>query len=266
MALELWQGYPIIDERSDIDYAFRFGERGLVERDFSVDPIEMGDAPNTMTLYSESEWDALFEQQEEQESSLSHIYERAGWEPLNQNPAPYCWAHSVVHLMMLLRMRDNLPHVPLSAFSVAATIKKGAMQGGWCGLSMKFIREFGVMPQSIWPQQDANYRKYDQPENWKAALQYRPRDTWFDTSASVYSQKMALQQMATALFNNQPCAHDNMTWAHSVAILRMVRIEKGSWGLMCLNSWPGWGKRGQAILRGNFQRIDGAVGIRTTEM
>lgn len=267
MTLEFWNGIPIFDDSTDPDLLFapQFG-RGLVERDFELDPIEMRDAPRAMELIPRSEWDARFEEQERQQSGLDHIYLRAGWPHLDQGSHGYCWSHSVTHAIMIARQRDNQPYVPLSAFAIAATIKSGRNEGGWCGLAMKFARERGIPSQSLWPQGRADFRTFDKPEVWANALLHRPDEDWFDVSAAVHGQRLSEEQMATSLFLNQPCAHDNMAWAHSVAVLRWVRVEAGSFCPLILNSWRGWGNKGLGILRGRYARIDGACGVRTVRI
>ena len=83
---------------------------------------------------------------------------------------------------------------------------------------------------------------------------------------STTSSELSEEQMATSLFLGQPCAHDNMAWAHSVAVLRWVRVEAGSFCPLILNSWKNWGNKGLGILRGRYARIDGACGVRTVRI
>jgi len=47
-----------------------------------------------------------------------------------------------------------------------------------------------------------------------------------------------------------------------VCQVRWVRIERGSWGPLILNSWKGWGRHGLAVLRGRQAVADGAIAIR----
>ncbi len=142
---------PIIDTESnafnDVLYP-KDATFGLVPRDYSTDPEEMFSPPSDMQLIPESEWDARFDEQEELKSSLEHIYlSGPNGEPafptLDQNGHGYCWAYSVGHAIMIDRLRRNLPLVRLNPHSVAAIIKRGRDEGGWCGLSAKFARENG---------------------------------------------------------------------------------------------------------------------------
>lgn len=129
---------------------------GCVERDFGVDPVAVGDSPNGMKLYDPSEWDAVFDEQEETESSLEHIYLDGGkpaFPLLDQNGHGYCWSYSVGHCIMLDRMKRNYPPIRVNPHATAAIIKRGRDEGGWCGLSCKFGREHGYAIEGTGPGQ-----------------------------------------------------------------------------------------------------------------
>lgn len=239
--------------------------RGLVPRDFTIDPPEMFDPPSNIPLIPRSEWDARIEEQDRLQSSLEHI--RGTIESLDQGNVGYCWAHSTAHCVTLIRARDNQPYVPLSAYAVAATIKQGRDEGGWCGLSAKFLRERGIPSQALWPQGDRDYRKYDRPEIWQDAARRKVTEEWIDLTRSVYDQNLTFDQVATCLLLNIPCALDFNHWSHSVCGLRLVRVEAGSYGIKIWNSWSdGWGERGMAVLRGQKAIPDGAVALRVSGM
>lgn len=256
-------GDVLIDDDAPPDVAFdpRFA-RGLVPRDYSEHPREMFAPPAEIALVPRSEWDARIDEQEEQKSSLEHLYLRAGWENLDQGQVGYCWAHSTVHSVMLARTRDNQPFVPLSAYAVAATIKGGRDEGGWCGLSAKFVRDRGVPSQAFWPQGDRGVRARDRPEVWENAGLHKITEDWVDLTRDVYDQSLSFDQVATCLLQNVPCPVDFNWWAHSVCAVRLVRVEAGSYGLLILNSWKNWGRRGLGVLRGRNAIPDGALATR----
>lgn len=256
----------IIDDSTGTDVTHPLGMgRGLVPRDYSVDPVEMFAAPSEIPLIPRSEWDARIQEQEAQQSSLEHI--RGNIPSLDQGPVGYCWAHSTTHTAMLHRAVANLPYVPLSAYAVAATIKKGADEGGWCGLSAKFARERGIPSQAIWPQGDRHYQTHDNPETWANAALHKITEDWVDLTRDVWGQNLTFDQVATCLLLNIPCAVDFNWWGHSVCAIRLVRIEAGSYGLKIWNSWgDGWGDRGMGILRGSKAIPNGAVATRTTTL
>lgn len=254
----------IIDDSTPNDVPFdpQFA-RGAVPRDYSVDPVEMFAAPSEMPLIPRSEWDARIDEQETQQSSLKHLYRRAGWTNLDQGQNGYCWAHSVAHTVMLQRTAANQPFVPLSAYAVAAIIKGGRNEGGWCGLAAKFIRDVGIPSQQFWPQGDRRL-SHDTAAMRENAAMHKVTEDWVDLTRPVYNQSLTFDQLASCLLLNIPCAVDFNWWGHSVAAVRLVRVEAGSYGIEILNSWLNWGDHGLAVLRGSKAIPNGAVATRVT--
>lgn len=242
---------------------------------FGYDPAqvvpEMFAAPSEMELIPESSWDAWYDETEAKKSSLEHIYlSGPGGAPaftnLNQGSEGYCWAYSVGHALMMRRLADGQPPVRLNPHSVAAIIKNGRNEGGWCGLSAKFVREYGMAEEGTgpgqWPALSRNLR-YDTPECRNQMAKYKSTEEWVDLTRSVYEQNLTAKQLATALFNNLPGPVDYSHMSHSVCAMRWVRLEAGSWGVLYLNSWLNWGRSGLAVLRGNKAIPDGALTIRS---
>lgn len=236
--------------------------RGAVPRDFSVDPPAMFADPSGIQVIPRSEWDARIDEQEAQQSSLEHVYLRAGWPNLDQNGQGFCWAYSVGHTLMVARARDNQPYVRLSPHGVACKIKGFRDEGGWCGLSAKFARETGYPSEGVWPQQSMS-RSNDNAATWADAAKHKITEDWVDLARPVYDQNLTFDQVATQLLLNNPCAVDFNWWSHSVCAVRLVRVEAGSYGLLILNSWLNWGRRGLAVLSGSKCLPDGAVCTRS---
>jgi hypothetical protein len=245
---------------------------GLVPRDLSKYPLEMFDSPDKMIIVPESEWDARFDEQEEQQSSLEHLYlcgpnGEPAFENLDQNGDGYCWAYSTGQSIMLDRLKRNLALVRLNPHATAAIIKKGRNEGGWCGLSAQFGREHGYAVEGTgpgqWPLHSRNL-KYDTAQLRTEMAKYKIEEEWVDLTRSVYDQNLTRAQVASCGFNNIPGPGDYNWWGHSVCRVRWVRIERGSWGQLILNSWPKWGRRGLAVLRGNQAICDGALAVRLT--
>lgn len=278
MAYKLWNGIPLIDDSTPPDDLFdvQDGEgnvygRGYVERDYSLYPEEMFAPPSEMKLIPRSEWAARISEQEEKQSSLEHIYLGApGGQPrfpcLDQNGHGYCWAYSTGHTVMISRLRDNQPLVRLNPHSVAAIIKRGVDEGGWCGLSAEFGRRVGYAEEGNgpgqWPLHSRNLAN-DTPALRASMAKYRITEDWVDLTRPVYYQNLAFDQVATALLGNQPCAVDFNWWGHSVCALRLVQVEAGSFGLLILNSWKNWGRHGLAVLQGDRAIPNGAICTRT---
>jgi len=261
MAVNMYKGKIPIITRS-LNEGFLRGEppadrepaRGAVPRDFSVDPVEMRDSPAGMKLYDPSEWDALYDKGEEQQDSLEHMYLRSAeagvFKFLDQNGYPDCWCHSTAHAVMIDRLKQNLPFVQLNAVAIATLMNR--TDGGWCGLSMKYIRDNGIPTVGTgpgqWPYQSR--RGQDTPELRANMKLHRDLEDWYDTGRAEYDQELTQAQIGTCLFNNLPTPSDYNRFGHSMLSLRLVRIEKGSWGLLTLNSWAQFGYYGLCVLRG----------------
>jgi hypothetical protein len=166
--------------------------------------------------------------------------------------------------VMLSRAVQNQPHVRLSCHAGAWVIKNGKDEGGWTGLAGPFIEERGLPSVDDWPEKSMDGRKYNTPAVWEKAKLYKPTETWIDMRASMYDRTLSRLVLATLLFNNIPCTGDFDWWAHSVPLLRWVRIEAGDWGIENWNSWTdGWGNKGTGILRGSKAIHSGACAFRT---
>lgn len=257
----------LIEDNTPAEYFMVPGDglrraRGYVERDYKVQPVEMFGPPSEIPLIPRSEWSARIKELEETQSSVAHLGRDVP--VLDQGQVGYCWAHSTVHAVMFARAVAGMPDVPLSAYAVAATIKKGADEGGWCGLSAEFVRKRGVPSQVVWPQGDRNYRQYDRPEVWADAERHKSGEEWCDLTREVYDQNLTFDQLATCLLMRIPCPVDFNWWGHSVCAIKLVEVEPGSFGIEIRNSWgTSWGDKGNGILRGSKAIPNGALAIRT---
>lgn len=243
---------------------------GCVPRDYDLDPVAMGDSPAAMRLYDPSEYDALYDEQEAQESSLGHLFLRGGkpaFQHLDQNGHGYCWAYSTGHAIMLDRMKQNLTSVRINPHATAAIIKGGRDEGGWCGLSMKWAREHGFAVEGTgpgeWPLHSRNL-KYDTPELRAAMGLHKAVEDWYDLGRREYDQVLSDRQLTTCGFTNCPAPVDYMAYSHSMCSLGKVRIERGAWGLLILNSWQGFGYHGLCVIPDSTSRPNNAVALRAS--
>lgn len=264
--------FPIIDDSTDSDFIYpkEFG-RGYIERDWDEYPETYLESPDAIQDIPESEWDARIDQQEAEESSLEHVWRRAdnGKVPicLDQNGAGYCWSYSCGSSVMVARAKANQPFVRLNPHSTAAIIKRGRDEGGWCGLSCEFVSQFGMAPEgtppSGWPIHSRDV-SLDTPEMRAVMAQFQVKESFMDLTKKAWDRNISWNKLVSVLLGlNDPCQVDFNWWGHSVCALRVVRVERGSYGLLILNSWKGWGNDGMSILRGGKEKPDGAVAIRS---
>lgn len=180
-----------------------------------------------------------------------------------------CWAYSTTAAVQILRAAHNMPYVPLSAHSVACVIKDFRDQGGWGALSLDYIREKGVVPQSLWPAKSMS-RQYNTSSNWEEAKKYRVTEGWYDLSESVYDRDLTFDQVMTLLLSRVPVVLDFYWWGHSVCGFDPVDFgnqyslnDPERWGIDIMNSWrDAWGNTGMGIVRGRKAIPDGAVAPR----
>lgn len=270
--MDLYKGsIPIIDTDAPAGRALLHpagATYGLVPRDYSEYPESMFAPPSEMVTVLRSEWDARYDEQEASESSLEHLFLRGGspaFVNLDQNGDGHCWAYSTGSALMLDRLKQNLPLVRLNPHFVATYLKR--FNGGWCGASAAVAAEVGYLEEGTGPEQwplHSNNTGLINPARLAAAAKYKTVEEWRDLTRQVYDQEMTTDQLATCGFLNIPAPSDFNWWSHSVCQVRWVRIERGSWGPLILNSWNGWGRFGLGVLRGSQATANGAVAIRVS--
>lgn len=180
-----------------------------------------------------------------------------------------CWAYSTTGCVIAIRAFNNQKYKPLNGHSVAAPIKNGRDEGGWCGLSAKYIMENGVAVMGAgkgqWPEHSRNTR-HDTPECLKQKKKYRVDEAFIDLSRAAYDQEMTFDQIATCLLLNIPCALDFSWWGHSVLGCDLVDLGDGRYAIRIRNSWTdGWGDLGFDVLSESKSRADNAVALATVK-
>lgn len=252
---------PATDVSHPPDAAF-----GMVPRDYSEYPPEMFAPASEMDVIPQSEWDARYDEQEATQSSLEHVYLRGGspaFVNLDQNGDGDCWAYSTGHAKMLADLRDYGQCARLNPHFIATYLKR--YNGGWCGASGKVIEEVGCLEEGNGPDQwplHSHDTRLLTPARLSAAALNKTSEQYRDLTRQVWDQTMTTLQLATCGFGNIPAPSDFNFWSHSVCQVRWVRIERGSWGPLILNSWKGWGRFGLGVLRGRQAIADGAIAVR----
>ncbi len=259
---------PIVDfdgGTSDLSHP-KDAKFGCVPRDYSEFPATMFAPASEMTTIDPSEWDARFDEQEAEQSSLEHIFLRGGkpaFVNLDQNGDGDCWAYSTGQAKMLADLRDFGSCARLNPHFIATYLKR--FNGGWCGASGEVLAGVGCCDEGndadSWPLHSHDTRLLT-PERLAAAGKHKSAEEWRDLTRQVWDQVMTTRQLATCGFQNIPAPSDFNWWGHSVCQVRWVRIEKGSWGPLILNSWKGWGRHGLGVLRGRQAIANAAIGIR----
>lgn len=226
--------------------------------------------PSEIKLIPRGEWADRIKEQERTKSRISDVLRRKKIKSTDQNGDGYCWAYSPTGCVISVRALNNQPYKPLNGHSVAAVIKRGADQGGWCGLSAKYIMEHGVAVmgrgEGQWPEHSRDYRRYDTDACVKQKLKYRVDEAFIDLTRAAYDQKMTFAQIATCLLRNIPCALDFNWWGHSVLGCDLVYLGGDSFAIRIRNSWTdGWGDLGFSVLSESKSRADNAVALATVK-
>lgn len=224
---------------------------GAIDRDFDIDPVAVGDSPDSIELIDPSNWDAAWEEQEAEQSSLEHILTRSGnpaFDVLDQNGFPDCWTHSTAIGMMMERLKANVMPLRFNGVAVATILKQ--TNGGWSGLSLKFAREHGfpVVGTGVgqWPYQSRKGK--DTPELRASMKKHRVVEEIYDLGRREWDQVLSQKQLATLSFSVMAMMGDWMPYGHAMAIVRIVKTEAGRWLPLVFNSWKGWGWNGLGVV------------------
>ncbi len=276
-------------------------KKGLVPRDYNLYPLgsypgEVGmHAVPDLVAFDPSTFPARIKELEDTQSRLSD-YRMKGWNgnmipSRDQNGKGYCWAHSGVSAHLLLRARDEMPYVDLSAYAIACIIKSYADEGGWGAQGLAFQMARGCPSSQFWAQQSMS-RSNDKPETWANAGLHKIQEGWIDLGAQEYDRTLTFNQEITSLLCRVPVIKDENWWSHSIsgcdavngaAQWGLTRGESGKlldrdefdafWGMnhpvtggigvRIWNSWgDSWSANGMGVLTGSQAVSDGAVAPR----
>lgn len=260
-------GELVIDESTPKDDLFRpvvDGQKKKRGYDPSQVVPQMFDPPRDLPLIPRSEWSERIKEMEATKSRISDMLLAADIPSTDQDGHGYCWAYSTGGCVIALRAINNQPYVRINPHSVAAIIKGGRDEGGWCGLSAKFLREHGIATEDVWPKHSRSLSNDNDRTRANMAL-HKVTEEWTDLARDVYDQNLTFDQLATCLLSRIPCAVDYNWWGHSVLACDVVEPERGSFCVRIRNSWTdGWGERGFSVLSGSRSVPDGALAIRVT--
>lgn len=259
----------VINDSTGNDHLFHFKVDGeLKSRGHDPEQVVRGmfAPPSAIQLIPESEWIPRIRDRKKYKTGLRDIRDRSGpsggpMPSKDQNGQGFCWAYSTTRSCELVRALMGQPYVPLSAHSVACKVKNFRDEGGWCGLSAQFIRENGVIPESLWPAKSMS-RSYDTAANWAEAKKYRIVEDFVDLSSPVYDQNLTFAQVISCLLQNIPTVLDFNWWGHSVCGIDVDEVD-GEVCPLINNSWTdSWGDNGVGAIQGNRKYPDGSVATR----
>lgn len=274
-------------------------KKGLKPRDFDKQPLYSGHlTPPNFPLVNMNDVPKMIEEKDNSKSWLSDLRkimgENGGKIPSrDQNGRGYCWQHSGVSALILVRARENLTYADLSAYGPACVIKNFRDEGGWGAQGVDFLCSRGCPTSKTWPQQGTS-RSYDNDATWAEAANYKVVEGFWDLDQAQYDRNLTWQQVVTCLLFNIPVVCDFNWWSHSVCGIKLVngasrksttRVETGKladlktfekiWGLndpvlagIALQIWNSWGDswsdQGEGVLSGSRSIPNGSVAPRTS--
>ena len=166
------------------------------------------------------------------------------WDSDDQGSHPTCWAAGTCAAFSTSRVRMKLPHVRISAMSVAVPIS-GGRSGGYEGDAVDLLTKQGGCSVDLWGYTDMTNRSND-PAVQANRLLHKAIETY---------ECNGFDEFATACLLGFPCTISYNWWSHVVMLCDLVEIEPGSFGFRIRNNWGDWGdknkygKSGYAIFR-----------------
>ena len=201
-----------------------------------------------------SDWPEMIEQLDILKAQPVHHKRLSGFKSLNQASTNYCWINAPIQTMHYVRAMQGLPHIPLSPASVGAPIKNYRNRGGWGSEGMAYLREFGAVPQSMWPA-NAIDRRYNTPENNAVRKKFKVEEFYELPDRSFHA-------LVSCLLQGWPVAIGLNWWRHEVTACG-VHIRGGDpesdTVIEIDNSWGNWGDEGHGILVRSKATPDDAV-------
>jgi hypothetical protein len=202
-------------------------------------------APFNFPTIPRSEWPELIREREQRGRILSQLADAAGLQRMNQGSMGYCWAYGAVCAVHYRRIAMGLPHLQLSACSVAGPVKNFRNQGGWSGEAVAYMVRAGVVPEYLWPNgnQGAN-RRYLTAENLRIGQEFIiEADGWIDVVRNNFDQIMTL------LLMDIPCPIGLSWWGHLICAVDPLVLGNNAFGFRYDNSWGlSYGTRGRGVM------------------
>jgi len=243
----------IIDDGNSAKLVDQWRQEGLtfggMQRDYSAAPFGTASRPSKLFQYTfESDRNKLRDriQRADENKTTPDDWRRAAGVPiLNQGQWGYCWMHGVVGAMMTAYAMTGIKPPHLNAFPTAYRGKNGRNEGGWGEEALRYINQFGVVEDSLWPGNEAKMSNWDRQEVKENAKLHGVTESIELPQNDV----LALVSVLTDPNNPAPVPIGLPLWGHLVYAVRALALEGGKFGILFVNSWDiTWGDQGCGIL------------------
>jgi len=218
---------------------------GMVPRDYQAAPF--GSASKPMFQLEEiprSKWADRIKELDETKGHPDDWRMAMDVPILDQNGFGYCWIYGVVGAMMTCAAMTGQPVPHLNPFPTAFRGKQGRNQGGWGEEALRYIDQWGVVEESLWPGHEAKMSNWDRQEVVANAK----------LTAAVERLELPRGQFSalmSALLGKypRPVSMGLWWWGHLVYSSRAVALDGNRFGVKAPNSWKrSWGKDGCIII------------------
>jgi len=143
-----------------------------------------------------------------------------------------CASESSTQSLMIIRAFAGLPHISLNPYFVYHTVSGGRDQGSTIDGNLKFMREVGCAPISVWPRSQ-DWQRRPSAEAVEAAKPFRIVE---------FYEIRTVEEMVTALFLGFPVVYGAN--GHAVVKIEHLNDREG----LDINSWgTGWGDGGFGV-------------------
>lgn len=223
---------------------------GLIPRDYSQAPRYSYFPPlvSKLPLIPQNEWQQRLDEQKAQRARfIDYLRDNMGPNggripSRDQDGEPYCWMHSGVSGMVVLRAMAGLPYQDFSAFGPACIIKNYRSSGGWGAEGCKFLAERGCPTSKTWPQQSKS-RSNDNPNTWAEAAKYKLTEFYEMDDGDMKAQQI------TVLLSGGVYVADRNWWSHSTLDCALESIDP--FVVWTFNSWgDSWSEAGMGKIQG----------------
>lgn len=153
-------------------------------------------------------------------------------EVLNQGRTGSCASEASTQSLMIIRAFAGLPHISLNPYFVYHTVSGGRDQGSTIDSNLKFLREVGCAPISVWSR-DQGWQRRPSAEAVEAAKPFRIVE---------FYEIRTVEEMVTSLFLGFPVVYGAN--GHAVVKIEHLNDREG----LDINSWgTGWGDGGFGV-------------------